>query len=220
MEFPSKCPYCGKDTVKNLTKSLSEVVKYTPHFPGDVPRNQQNGLTLELHRCIHCKNPIFLVKEETVSGNVVSSSKKIFCYPTIGTINLPKRVKELSPTAYKTYEQTIKVKEQGFDMLVGAGLRIALEWLVWDYLIKIKGKTESELENLKLYERINLMSDNFYKEVCTRLIRLFGNDSVHIVKQINFSVEEVIECFEMLCGLIDSELKINEINGKLPPKKS
>ena len=57
MEFPSKCPYCGKDTVKNLTKSLSEVVKYTPHFPGDVPRNQQNGLTLELHRCIHCKNP-------------------------------------------------------------------------------------------------------------------------------------------------------------------
>ena len=64
------------------------------------------------------------------------------------------------------------------------------------------------------------MNCDFYTEVCTRLIRLFGNDSVHIIKMINFSIDEVVNCFKMLCGLIDSELKINEINSKLPVKKT
>ena len=197
MEFPKKCPYCGKDNVECCINSATT-----------------NSGIVEIHRCMHCNSSIFVIKQ--LIGSKDNHSLQItHYYPTITTVDFPKRIKELSPTAYKTYEQTIKAKEQGFDMLVGAGLRIALEWLVWDYLIKIKDKTESELENLKLYKRIELMSDNFYTEVCTRLIRLFGNDSVHIIKQLDFSTDEVIEIFDMLCSLIDNELQIKEVNDRL-----
>lgn len=213
MQFPSKCPYCGKDIVPNCTSSVNDL-----DFVLSLNNNDQLRNTLELHRCIHCKKPIFVVFAEVVNKNTIKKSDVIFYYPTVQSVDFPDRIKKLSPTAHKTYEQTIKAKEQGFDALVGAGLRISLEWLVWDYLIKVAGKTESELEKLKLYERIKLMNTNFYTEVCTRLIRLFGNDNVHIVKQIDFSVDEVLEIFELLCSLIDGELQIKEVNERLPKK--
>lgn len=143
----------------------------------------------------------------------------IHYYPTVTTVDFPKRIKDLSTNAHKTYEQTIKAKEQGFDMLVGAGLRIALEWLVWDYLIKIKGYPESEVDKLTLAKRIEKMNSDFYTQVCTRLVRLFGNDSVHIIKQLDFSTDEVIEVFDMLCALIDNELQIKEVNDRLSATK-
>lgn len=199
MDFPSKCPYCGKDIVENCEKQIFDTYN-----------------SIGIHKCIHCAKPIFIIERKDSEGHW----KIVHHYPTISFLDFPKRIKELSPIAFKTYEQTIKAKDQGFDMLIGAGLRIALEWLVWDYLIKIQDKTESELERLKLHERINLMNKSFYTEVCTRLIRLFGNDSVHIIKKLDFNDDEVIEMFNLLCSLIDSELQIKEVNARLPKKSS
>lgn len=211
MNFPSKCPYCGKDNVENKKNSVTQNI-------GMVIGRGYKSYSLESHQCVHCKSYIFLIKEVFGSGDTIKESKIINCYPTVITVDFPKRIKELSPTAYKTYEQTIKAKEQGFDMLVGAGLRIALEWLVWDYLVKVKDCHESDLEKSTLAKRIEQMSCDFYTEVCSRLVRLFGNDSVHIIKQIDFSVDEVIAVFGMLCSLIDSELQIKEVNERLPKK--
>lgn len=218
MEFPKKCPYCGKDIVPNCKNSVSEINKDQKYTPGVAPP-QQRGLTLVLHRCIHCKKPIFVVQDETFAGGRVLREDIIHYYPTVTNVDFPKRIQDLSPTAYKTYEQTIKAKEQGFDMLVGAGLRIALEWLVWDYLIKIKGLPEADLEKFTLAKRIEQMNSDFYTNVCTRLIRLFGNDSVHIIKQLDFSTDEVITVFDMLCSLIDNELQIKEVNDRLSVTK-
>jgi len=210
MKFPTKCPYCGKDNVQNLKNSVIQNDGYV--------ELGLKGYTLEIHKCVHCKGNIFIIKEVIRNGDSIRESKIIHYYPTITTVDFPKRIKELSPNAYKTYEQTIKAKEQGFDMLVGAGLRIALEWLVTDYLIKVKKRNQAEIEKLKLYERIKEMSCDFYTEVCTRLIRLYGNDNVHTTKKLDFSDDEVIEMFELLCSLIDSELQIKEVNNRLPKK--
>lgn len=198
MDFPSKCPYCGKDNVPNSSGSLRE--------------NLRNlGYRIELHKCIHCNKPIIVVYDE-----LENDERLVHQFPYSQLISFPKRVKDLSPNAYTAYTQTIKAKEQGFDMLVGAGLRIALEWLVWDYLIKIKNYPESEIDKLSLAKRIEKMNGDFYTKVCTRLVRLFGNDSVHIIKQLDFSTDEVIEIFEMLCSIIDSELQVKEVNDRLP----
>ena len=211
MNFPSQCPYCGKDNVQNKVIHINELDNvYLDH--------SSYGIALELHKCVHCQKPIFLAKNELKHAESYYNSEILFYYPTIDTVNFPNRIKDLSPNAHKTYEQTIKAKEQGFDMLVGAGLRIALEWLVWDYLIKVKGCEESAIEKLSLAKRIALMSRDFYTEVCTRLVRLFGNDSVHVIKELDFSADEVIEIFEMLCALIDGELQIKEVNDRIPKK--
>ncbi len=213
MNFPEKCPYCHKDNIQN---SKSRIIEKSNKFTDF----QQNTTVLELHRCIHCNEPIFVVKEEVgVSQNMVKS-KIIYCYPISEYNDLPKSIKNLSPNAYRIYTQTMKAKEECLSDLIGAGLRMALEWLVWDYLINVKEIKQDNIIKLTLANRIEKMNCDFYTEVCTRLIRLFGNDSVHIIKMINFSIDEVVNCFKMICGLIDSELKINEINSKLPVKKT
>lgn len=143
-----------------------------------------------------------------------------FCYPIpTEIVDLPNRIKDLSPNAFTAYQQTIKSQNNGYNMLVGAGLRIALEWLVWDYLIKVKNFTEEELKPLRLVDRIKKMDSNFYTNVCTKLIRLFGNDSIHIIKMLDFSDDEVIEIFNILCTLIDNELSILEVNERLNSSK-
>lgn len=210
MNFPSKCPYCGKDNVPNKRNSVTQNIGLT--------NKGYLQFNLEIHQCVHCKECIFLVKEVFKIGEVIKESNIINCFPVITTVDFPNRIEKLSPNAYKTYEQTIKAKEQGFDMLVGAGLRIALEWLVTDYLVKVKGNDRDAVEKLKLYERINEMNCDFYTEVCTRLVRRYGNDNTHVKKKLDFTEDEVIEMFNLLCSLIDSELQIKEVNDRLPKK--
>lgn len=205
MIFPKKCPYCGKDNVPHRQSS-------TAISPTTV------GISLELHRCVHCNKPIFVAVETKKIAETMTRSEIIYYYPTVTTVEFPTRVKELSPNAHKTYEQTIKAKDESLDMLVGAGLRIALEWLVTDYLVKVKGCVQTDIEKLKLYERIDKMKCDFYTEVCTRLIRLYGNDNVHTKKKLDFTEDEVIEMFNLLCSLIDSELQIKEVSERLPKK--
>lgn len=208
MNFPTKCPHCNKDIIENRTQMLYE-------------KPNSSGLILESHRCIHCKNYLLVVKEPlcTTDGKIFAV-RTCFCYPAPNSVNdLPQRIKKLSPNAFTAYQQTINSRNNGYNMLVGAGLRIALEWLVWDYLIKVKNNTEEELKPLRLVDRIKKMDSNFYTTVCTKLIRLFGNDSVHIIKMLDFSDDEVIEIFNILCTLIDNELSILEANERLNSSK-
>lgn len=199
MDFPSKCPYCGKDNIPNQISSATD--------------NKKSSVAI--HNCIHCNEPIFLIERLDKKQKKPFNKEIISYYPVIQKVEIQERVKELSPLAYKTFEQTLNAKEHGYDMLVGAGLRIALEWLVWDYLTKVKNYDDEYLEKRRLYQRIELMCDDPYKEVCTRLIRCYGNDHIHIKKKLDFTEDEVIEIFILLCALIDSELQINEVNDRL-----
>lgn len=201
MDFPTKCPYCGKDITRNKQYAQAE-----------------NHYVVEIHTCVHCKKPIFLIYkcvqitfpvEETIN-------ELIHYYPSAPSTDLPKSINELSPKGYKIFEDTLYAKSLGIETILGAGIRMALEWVVWDYLIKIKGKTEAELKPLTLSKRIQLIDSNqMYTTICANLIRKIGNDSVHIIQMTDFSVDEGIELFEIFCGLIDNEIKIKNAQEKL-----
>lgn len=198
MNFPTKCPYCGKDIVQDR-----------------VAKTSYGKCQVEIHRCIHCYNLLVAIYFDKSNRALIEDYQLVYCYPSSIAFDFPKRVKDLSPNCYKTFEQTMSAQAGNLDTLVGAGLRIALEWLVWDYLIKVKKFTEDDIKKLTLANRIEKMDSDLYTSVCARLIRLFGNDSVHIIKMLNFSTEKVIEIFDILCTLIDNELSILEVNARL-----
>lgn len=206
MKFPKKCPYCGKDNTENLVEQLCTSPKST------------TGVAMQAHRCVHCQKYIFVFRGYIASKNgpVVDPDSIICYYPTTLNIEYPERVKELSPQSFKIYNDTCNAYENNMDTLVGAGLRMALEWLVWDYLIKFKQTPQADIEKLTLAKRIALMDANFYTKICAKLIRLFGNDQVHIIKMLDFSPEEVFSAYRYLCNLIDAEMEIAEINKRLP----
>ena len=204
MRFPEKCPYCGKDNVEN------EII----HQSEQVLSNTKYGVAL--HLCVHCRKPIFVYQNEVWGNETMVYSQVVHYFPYSDKVEYPEKVQKLSPKAYETFKQTLKAKDMGLESLVGAGLRISLEHLVWDYLINIKNMLPADIEKLSLSKRIELMNVGFYTKVCLRLIRLFGNDHVHIIKMLDFSIEETIEAYKTLCNLIESEITILENNERLP----
>ncbi len=208
MEFPSKCPYCGKDTVQNYIGSLPD--KYGNPKIGTLP-----DIWVEAHDCVHCHRPIFLFMEKDTQSEISWMSKICYIIPPSKFIDYPKQVMELSKNAYEFYSQAIKAKELGLDKLVGAGLRSALEWLTSDYLIKVKGYTEEKAAGLSLYDRIEKIDGDRYKKVCGHILRKFGNDSVHIVKQIDFTVDDALPLYGIMIDIIDTELTLIEAGKRL-----
>lgn len=201
LTFPKKCPYCGKDIAHNFKGSIGE-----------------DSYIIEIHACVHCEKPIFLIYKCTWITYPIKKTHKelIHYYPSAPSTDLPESIKDLSPKGYKIFEDTLYAKSLGIEDLSGAGVRMALEWVVWDYLIKIKGKTEAELKPLSLSKRIQLIdSSQMYTTICANLIRKIGNDSVHIIQMTDFSIDEGIELFEIFCGLIDNEIKIMDAQKKL-----
>ncbi len=203
MNFPSKCPHCGKDIVKNEVGRIPDKDVYT-------------DIRVIWHRCRHCNESFFII--EKFNDNNFHIPEIIQQIPPAQVSNYPKQVKDLSPTAFKAFNQAIQAQGLGLNQLVGAGLRIALEWLVTDYLINIKRLTDNELKNLDLYKRIEKMDGDRYKLVCSHIIRKFGNGSVHILKQIDFNVDEVIELYKILVDIINTEITLIEAEKRLNQK--
>lgn len=212
MKFPEKCPHCGKDiNDKYPIKSIYE-------------DSDEHGIVAQLHRCIHCDKPIFVFREYCIGfvkgspngfNSTIEAEDILSYYPTNPTIDLPKHIKEISPESCKIYSDTYNAYQNGLNSLVGSGLRMALEWLVWDYLIKIKNIPETDVEKLKLFERIQKMDAPLYTNICAKLIRLFGNDQVHIIKKLDFTFDEVFNAYNILCDLINNELDLIEIQKRL-----
>ena len=202
MKVPKKCPHCGKDIVENCqTRHLCKA-KYKTY-------------ATELHLCIHYKEPIFVLLEEHWDGSACRSSKRIKYYPETNTADLPENIKALSPEAFRIYQHTIGAHDNNLNTLVGVGLRMALEQLTFDYLTKIKNKSPNNIDEMILVNRIKEMNESIYAQICMKLIRIYGNRAAHSSKNIDFTIEEIINAFETLCILIDTELTVIDNNTRL-----
>lgn len=105
----------------------------------------------------------------------------------------------------------------------GVGLRMALENLIYDYLIKILGLKEVDISNLSLKQMCDKMTGSknylFYADICCTIIRVFGNDSVHIKRNYpEIKLNDAFDCYETLCTLIESEKNLLTINEKYKKK--
>ena len=221
MKFPDKCPKCGKDNVPNL------VIERNEYVAGPC-------LDVEVHRCIHCNEPIILVgtviNEEGYNSydltQVAKSEDYIFCYPTSNQTNMPERVQKLSPKANEIYLQVIKAQEVGADALVRGGMRIVLEYLLYDYLVSVKNWDCKKAHDMDLFTRCNeyckdKKDDKYFQgfaDTCTRLVRLVGNELIHDKQPLPFDNKEVLETFIAFCNFLDLELHMASIGQRLPSK--
>ncbi len=206
MKFPSKCPYCAKDIAENICEN---------HLfpPAD---NKDLGLQMERHKCIHCGKYIYVFRRYVDNKSIPIPHSEIESYYPISTaVPYPERVKYISPVSYAIYQQTCHAREAGLNTLLGAGLRMSLEWLVWDYLIKVQNEPEEELEKLTLAKRINRLQINDDASVCVDIIRIFGNDQIHIKKLFSLPCETAFAVYNMLLSVLDRKLEMDEYKQTL-----
>lgn len=192
MNYPEKCPHCGKDLALNTNRKSTT----------------DENIFYEIVHCYHCQKAIlFVINPYT--------QEILHTYPAKAFVSLQQEIKDLSPTACEIFEQTMQAKAAGLFHLVGPGIRMSLEWLIWDYLIKIKNIPETELKNKSLYSRLSYLKDDNYKLICANIIRVFGNDEIHLFKDFNIDTDDAIKILKALFDNIYAELLIKKVNEKL-----
>ena len=192
VEFPDKCPVCSKDFAVTNRPFIYEV------------RDEKYIFS----ECPHCYGSILSVYN-------ARTKRTIHTYPQNAFVKIQDEIKELSPNACRIFEQALKAGATGLSDLVGAGIRMSLEWLIWDYLIKIKHIPEDELKDKKLYKRLDYLKEDNYKLICANILRVFGNEEIHIFKDYNINAQDAINVLQALIDNIYAELIIMRVNSKL-----
>ena len=200
MKFPEKCPYCGKDNTTNKANCTSPSVL-----------NKFESIFVETHLCVHCHQPIFVLYKSNSQGREILEYLPISQY-----VSFPPNVRILSPNSYEMFVQATRAKEMGMTQLALIGLRVSLEWLALDYIVKIKRLNEEEYAHKRLYEKIKIA--NFQKDdnTCARVLRKLGNENAHIVKKLDFTIEEAFCAFDVLLTSVEKELKVKNFEERCP----
>lgn len=194
IEFPDKCPYCEKDFAYKSSE--------WNFICG-------NKIYLVTH-CIHCN-------EQVLSIYNLHKNETIHTFPSNSFSDLQPELKKLSPNACKIFEQALYAKSLKLNNLVGPGLRMSLEWLVWDYLTEFKKIPEEDVKKLTLHYRIeNYFKSDQEKYISAKIIKYFGNDEIHLFKDYDINVEEAIIILQALFQNIYLEIMKQNINSNLP----
>lgn len=183
------CPKCGLD-VKNPIHNF----RFEP-------------LNVCFFKCPNC-NEIFAGLRE--GHNKYSTVLKVNT-----STRCPSRIQELSPKAAELYSNSLKAVSVNLYDFAGVGLRMALEQLTWDYLSKFKNIPEDKIPS-NLYQMLQMMDSHIYADICSTVVREFGNDTVHIHRKLPaLSLDDAFFAFEKFCEFIDSELHIIDLHKAL-----
>lgn len=123
----------------------------------------------------------------------VDSYDYLFDYGSVSPRNLhyykelpsefPKEISELSPQGVKTYTQSLQAEVDGYDTLVGIGLRKSLEFIIKDFLIYKFPEKADEIKAKLLGAVIKDYIDDQILQKLAQATSWIGNDETHYVRK-------------------------------------
>lgn len=162
------CPNCGK--------GIEPVVKDSSYYKDD--HSHILFLTLFCNICKHAWVDSFYYDWDS---NYVSP-KDWHSYKELPN-HFPKELQALSPQGARTYTQALQAEIDGYDTLVGIGLRKALEFFLKDFLILTNPENEEEIKS-KLLGKV--ITDHIQEPsllVLAKATAWLGNDETHYVRR-------------------------------------
>lgn len=193
--IPTKCPHCNAYIQPKIIdhKKLS--------FSAD------NELVIMVYRGECCKTPFY--------GTYAYKSLKaslLDIYPHLNSIELPDKIRELSPRFTSLYEQSYTAEQNGHIELAGSGYRNSIEILIKDFAINKLSAPKDDVCKMSLYDAIG----TYLKEVnietaAADVIRVLGNDYTHYQRKYNDIDFVVVKKYlEIFIQQIDAKLLLME----------
>lgn len=183
-----KCPFCKSKKLREIDYLAME------------------GLTVYVYCCCTCDMPFSTEKR-------FLGQKRSFV-ELDSHQNIPERIAQLFPKSFFCYCQAQCARDNKLNELAGVGLRMALETLVWEYLV-YTGKLKPTKNAPMLYEMLNMLDVGIYSKSCAQIIKTYGNKVVHVTKDLPpISLKEAFEVYEILCSFMENELHLLELNDK------
>ena len=167
--LPECCPFCDQvQTPIVLNNSGLEDGSYS--FSVILECNTCNQHFLQSYK--------FNNSSSTRMGVIIKNADMLDPIYEIDTDELPTEIISCSEEFAHIHKQLKMAEKQNLSELLKLGYRKATEQLVWDYLIKFKGKTESELQKISFPNRIKLLNLP-ESDWLSDLISWVGNDGAH-----------------------------------------
>jgi len=95
----------------------------------------------------------------------------------------PKEIYKLSPQGVETYIQSLQAEVDGYDTLVGIGLRKSLEFIIKDFLIQKFPEKADEIKKKLLGQVIIDYIDDPILQKLAQATSWIGNDETHYVRR-------------------------------------
>jgi len=129
-------------------------------------------------------------------------------------------IMNIFPKFIEIYNQAKEAEERGLKEICGAGYRRALEFLIKDYLIKLKGRKSKETKETWLGTCIDKYIDSPNIKDCAKRAVWLGNDETHYIRKWkNKDLEDLKDLIELTTNWIRDEHLTSKIKREMPSKK-
>lgn len=200
-EYPDKCPVCDEGGVPTEVSghSLGDAWDYDEvvEIVFQCPKNECKRYYLAHYYKPSRTGDLFFLK------NTLSPQ---YWKPT----RFSEEIKSLSPKFPRIYNQSSIAEGFGLDEIAGGGYRKSLEYLIKDYLIETKLKTNDEVEQLGLSTAISNINDERI-QACAKRAAWLGNDEIHYYRiWEDKDINNLKELIKLSVNYIESEVITNK----------
>lgn len=132
-------------------------------------------------------------------------TKHIFTYPSIKPHVFDKSLQEVSPNFIKIFNQSKAAEDIGNLELACIGYRTSIEFLLKDFLIRVRKEDENKISKMTLFDVISLFEEKEIS-VSADVVRVFGNDKTHYIAKYDFEISQVKTYLKFLIDAIVKEI--------------
>lgn len=162
------CPNCGR--------GIEPILKDSSFY-----KDEQNHILFLTLFCNSCKYA-WVDSYDYLSNYGDIFPKNLHHYKELPS-EFPKEISKLSPQGVKTYIQSLQAEVDGYDTLVGIGLRKSLEFIIKDFLIYKFPEKVDEIKKKMLGSVINDYIEDQVLQKLAQATSWIGNDETHYVRK-------------------------------------
>lgn len=206
VEEVGKCPCCGIATSPTFLEGFA-----IPH--ADLPH------TIYAYTALYCTSCRSIYTARYISNRGVSDLQLDSVFPkTAKEISFSDNINELSPTFVSLYNQA-SVAETNVEIygLAGIGYRKSLEYLIKDYLIKIKHQDKDTIIKMDLGNCVNKLEGQI--KTIAKASMWIGNDETHYFrKNPEYDIEDLKLFINTLIHFIEIDFAVNRASNMVNKK--
>ena len=206
VEEVGKCPCCGIATSPTFLEGFVITHPDLPHM-------------IYAYIALYCPNCHTMYSARYIGNSGISSLQPESVFPKQATqIVFSDNIHNLSPMFVSLYNQAAQAETKiEINGLAGIGYRKALEFLIKDYLIKLKQQDKDTIIKMDLGNCVNKL-DGQIKNIAKASIWI-GNDETHYFrKNPEYDIEDLKSFINTLIHFIEIDFAVNSANSLVNKK--
>lgn len=207
-KLPDDCPICHRGIKAQ-------------HMTGWV----NNGKLQVVFRCPKeiCQK-IFIAYYEQKSSSATGPADNVYYLKRVEPYtpekrNFSKVIEDISKEFCDFYNEALEAESRNLKNICGAGYRKAIEFLIKDYLIKVKKKNSDEIKKTPLGKCIEDYIEDDNTKKCAKRAVWIGNDETHYIKKWEEKdLSDLKDLIDVTLFWIESEYKTERYAIEMPEK--